>query len=311
MGRSAVAKTARRRGRPSALSALSREIRHRGLRPWDRLGFALSGLRPGGRDAWLDRRLMVEARYGWLFVLGVNNSGTTILRQLLEAHPEVRSLGREGVAETRAFPRASELGFSRLWSLEPDLFRMTEKDSGALSFRARFDWSRLYPRRSGYLLEKSPPNTLRSRWLQRYFRPARFLAIVRHPYAACEGIDRRTGCGLETAARHWTAANETLLDDWEHLERKHLVRYEHLTEHTEAELDALEAFLGLAAPLDRSTTSSVGTHSIEGKTMGLTNLNTRSLARLGEADLDLIDCVAGRVMERLGYTRGNADSTEA
>lgn len=301
-----AASAAPRRAPSSRVSAFWRELRHRGLRPRDRLGYALAGLRPGERRSWLERRLQVDPERGWLFVLGVNNSGTTIFCRTLESHPQIRTLPKEGQFLTRAFPRASEFGVGRLWSLSPEVFHWTAAEPEGPALRAQFDWSRCYAPGDGYLLEKSPPNTLRSLWLQAHFRPASFVAIVRHPYAACEGMRRRSGCSLEDAARHWTQANRRLLEDLPGLRRGMRIRYEDLTGATEATLTTLETFLRLDPPLDRRAAGSVSAHSIDGRTTGLVNLNGRSVARLSTADLDLIDAIAGSVMEALDYDRENA-----
>lgn len=294
--------------RKSPFRAIAQEIRHRGIRPGDRVGFALSGLRPGGRDAWLDRRLNVEPRYGWLFILGVTNSGTTILKRLLRNHPEVRVMPKEGRFLTRAFPRPVDRSVRRVWALESEPGRWTEDDPGEPAVQAKFDWARFYPKGSGYLLEKSPPNTLRARWLQRYFPPSRFIAMLRHPYAACEGMNRRGNCGLEAAARQWATVNGALAADMSHLDRFLLVKYEALTGDPLRMLETMESFLALKSPLDRSVVTSIEAHSIQGRTTGLTNLNHLSVARLTEDELDMIDSIAGPVMEHFGYNRSNASA---
>lgn len=278
-------------------------IKIRNLRPWDRLGWAFTSFSEDARRNWLDRRLRVDNDYGWVFILGVNNSGTTVFARLLQQHPEVRGLPKEGQLLSDAFPRPRFNGVGRLWSLRPDLFHWTEEHDPSPAARARYDWLPHFPRGRGLLLEKSPPNTLRSRWLQRYFSPARFLGIVRSPYATCEGIRRRIGCEIADAARHWTASMEFMLSDMEHLERCLWFRYEDLTAEPERYLDQMERFLGLETPLDRTGIAKVNAHSIDGQTTGLQNMNAKSLARLEPEDFRTIHRIAGPMMERLGYER--------
>ncbi len=249
----------------------------------------------------MDRRLQVEKLYGWIFILGVNNSGTTVLTRLLQQHPEIRGLPREGQILSNAFPRPRYNGVGRLWSLRPDLFHWTEAHDPAPAARVRYDWLPHFPRGRGFLLEKSPPNTLRSRWLQRYFAPAHFLGIVRSPYATCEGIRRRSGCDLADAARHWSTSMEIMLSDAEHLERFYWFRYEDLTAEPDCYLGRIEQFLGLETPFDRAGVTTVNAHSIDGTTTGLRNMNPKSLARLQPDDFDTINRIAGPTMERLGY----------
>ena len=50
----------------------------------------------------------------WVFLLGCYNSGTTILRDVLGAHPEVSTMPREGVKLTDLFPTPEHQGWFRM-----------------------------------------------------------------------------------------------------------------------------------------------------------------------------------------------------
>jgi hypothetical protein len=242
--------------------------------------------------------------YYWLFVLGLNNSGTTLLVDLLKSHPSVRWLPNEGQYLTGALPLPRAYDVPRNFSQRLDVFHWTEADDPAPALRVQYDWARFYQRRPGVLLEKSPPNSTRSRWLQKNFAPSRFIAITRHPYAVCEGIRRREGASLEEAARHWVIANETMLADLEHLERSVCITYESLCAEPMIHLDRLQDFLGLEAPFDASVvTQPRRIHNIDGASEMIRNFNARSLAQLTRDDCALIDRIAGPLMERLGYER--------
>ncbi len=255
---------------------------------------------PAARQRWVDERLRASES-GWLFILGVNNSGTTLLANVLESHPDMRGLEREGQHLSRALPVASDYGISGLWTQRPDLFRWTEENDATPAVRATFDWARHYAPGRGMLIEKSPPNTIRSRWLQANFRPSQFLATTRSPYAQCEGAHRRAGHPIDVAAKHWAQANGWLLDDIEHLDRCLVVSYEGLCDHTEETLRRIESFLEVK-PFDRDTlTRDYSTRSIEGTPSPIRNMNDRSIARLSAADIDTINQIARGVMERLGY----------
>ena len=210
------------------MSSLARKIRRRRTL-WRRYGWrrvvglslhdlrwALSSER--SISAWIDKRLQIDDDY-WLFVLGLNNSGTSIFHRVLAAHPRIRRLPEEGQALTTVFPRGNQYGVARAWTQRLDVYRLTEDDDPAPARRAMYDWLYYYEPRPGILLEKSPPDAIRGRWLQRNFEPSRFIVVVRHPYAVAEGIRRRTGLPIEQAARHWLVGNELLLDDVDHLDR--------------------------------------------------------------------------------------------
>lgn len=248
-----------------------------------------------------DRRLGVDP-YFWLFVLGVNNSGTTLLVRLLEAHPLIRTLRREGQYLTRSLPHPRDFGIRRLWATRLEQFRMTEDSPDEPALRTRYDWSLYYPRRPGILLEKSPTNTVRAPWLQKHFRPCRFLAIIRDPYAVCEGVRRREGHSIEDAATHWARANSCLLEDGPRLQHYLLIRYEDLCTDPQSELKRIEDFLELPTPFDAGIVSKdFELHTLETPGSAIQSFNAKSLARLSADDIAAISKIAGPVMERFGY----------
>lgn len=296
---------------PTATLAAVRELRERWKRAgqlgWRKVvGLPLHGLRwrVAGRatvDRWTDERLALGGGY-WLFVLGVNNSGTTALSQILAWQPEIRSLPREGQYLTRALPAPLRLGVPRLWTKRLEAFRWTEDDDPEPARRARYDWAYYAEPGPGILLEKSPPNSVRSRWLQANFRPCRFVVLVRSPYAVCEGVRRRVGCTIEEAAEHWARGNGVLLEDVGSLDSCLWLTYEDLAERPDEQLERLERFLELRTAFDRRLLAApIQSHSIVEEPRPLQNMNARSLERLSAGDLETIGRVTGPVRERLGY----------
>jgi hypothetical protein len=268
-------------------------------RPPHRLRWALSSR--ASLERYTDKRLHLDG-YFWLFILGVTNSGTSILQRLLGSHPEVRMLPTEGQYLTDALPLAADYGVTREWTKRPDVFHLTEESDPGPALRARYDWAYYFPARSGIAVEKSTPNTIRSRWLQQNFPPARFVGITRHPYAVCEGIRRRTGMDLADAAAQWATANELMLADSERLDHFLLVTYEEMTERPAELLARLQEFLGLETPFEPAMLSApIEMHNLDDKPQPLQNMNPRSIERLSPEDIATIDRLAGPVMRRLGY----------
>jgi hypothetical protein len=258
----------------------------------------------GPQASWAryaDQRLALGPWY-WLFVLGCNNSGTTLLVEILQSHPMIRSLPKEGQRITRAIPNSAPLGIGRVFTQRMDLFRRVETDDGDAVPRLRYDWAYFADPRPGIRLEKSPPNTLRSRWLQRYFAPARFVVLVRNPYAVCEGIARRRGHSIEEAAEHWRRVHEVLDDDMPHLQQCLTVRYEDFCSRTLDVLGNVQRFCGLDEPFDASLASrEFKAHNMDGTPQPLQDFNARSLQRLSAADKATITRVIGDRMVRWGY----------
>jgi hypothetical protein len=240
----------------------------------------------------------------WCFVLGVNNSGTTLLENILRQHPDVRGLPAEGQFLTAALARPRDFDAGRRWMSRKAEFRWTEDSDGSPAHRCVYDWMPYLSRQHGHvLLEKSPPNTIRSRWLQANFTPARFVAMFRSPYAVAEGVRRRTGASLEDAARHWTEANRLFLEDVASLEHVVRIRYEDFCETPARYLSELTKFLGLTSPFAADATRELRVHNIDDAVGGVRNFNQKSLDRLSRDELRTIEDIAGPVMAALGYER--------
>jgi hypothetical protein len=252
-------------------------------------------------ELWTEHRLRLDKSY-WLFILGCNNSGTTLLNRLLATHPNIRSLPKEGHALTRGLPNATEMGVSRVFSERLDAFRWTEENDPTPAARIKYDWAYYYDPRPGALLEKTPTNSLRSRWLQENFRPARFVTIVRSPYAVCEGIRRRKGHTIEQAARHWNRVHQILLEDMPLLEECLWLRYEDLCIDLENQLRRLEQFLKLELPFDRNLRSyEIQMHNIEERPQPIRNFNQSSMERLTADDVATITRITADAMRRFDY----------
>jgi hypothetical protein len=216
-------------------------------------------------------------------------------------------LPKEGhhVSDALPDPVQIEVGLGRMFTRRLDLFRWTEQDDSSMVPRLRYDWAcRFSGDPPGILLEKSPPDIIRSRWLQRHFSPARFIAIIRSPYAVAEGIRRRIAVSTEDAARHWQKVHEIFLEDVGALERVLVVHYEQLCADPANELARMEAFLELESPFDRTLiTRKFATHSMTGEPAAIQDFNAKSLARLTSDEIRLISHVAGPQMEQLHYER--------
>lgn len=105
---------------------------------------------------------------------------------------------------------------------------------------------------------KSPPDMVRSLWLQQHFNIPHFIGIVRNGYSTVESI-LRSGKSVERAATHWNLANKIMMRDSEKLEHFHLIKYEDLAENPEVVLKELEDFL----EIDRFDYSFLSDYSVK------------------------------------------------
>jgi hypothetical protein len=189
-----------------------------------------------------------------LFLGGLHRSGTSLAFRLLRRHPLVSGFFGTGAAEdegqhlqtvyqpAKAFGGEGRFGFHRgahLVELPPVVAR-TEA-------RTLFgQWSPYWDLRRPVLIEKSPPNLIRMRYLQSLFPDAHFVVITRHPLEVALAQRKRTGLQpLWSLVRHWFACHDTFSADAPRITRLLVVRYEDLVTAPQQTLDTLLGFVGL------------------------------------------------------------------
>ena len=135
-----------------------------------------------------------------LFIVCPNNSGSTFLMAALGACRAAWRLPREGQmirgfagpVPTRAYGR--ERWFpGLLWASEPRWRALFADPCHYDWLRTRKAWyfhARAHAPDASVFVTKSPPHVLHVEQLVRHFRNAKFLFMVRNPYAVCEGICR-------------------------------------------------------------------------------------------------------------------------
>ena len=242
----------------------------------------------------------------WVFVVGCYNSGTELLMELLGSQKSVAALPTEGQFLTDQFKSDYELGVPRMWALREDLFRMTESDPGPNARRLQKEWLMRLDRSRRIFMEKSPPNSARTRWLQHHFENAHFIAIVRNGYAVAEGIRRKAephhlkdGWPLYLCARQWNRTYEVLLEDAPHLHHLSWVRYEDLVSNPGRELGRLLEFLGLAAAPEGIDPNRNWT--VHERQEPLRDMNPDSLSKLSAHERSIITGEAEPMLRHFGY----------
>lgn len=241
----------------------------------------------------------------WVFLVGCYNSGTTLLSELLGRHPEISALPTEGHFITDQFVKDYDIGLPRMWAAREELFRLTEDDDGPDPVRIKKEWGMRLNLSKPVLLEKSPPNTPRTRWLQKHFQPAYFVAIVRNGYAVAEGITRkgdprhlREGWPIEQSAWQWRRSIEVLEQDAGHLDHLLWTRYEDFTQDPLRELNRICEFLNIS-PF--SSFDYERTFSIHERQEAVRDLNPASIERLSPEQIRKVNEVAADCLRQFGY----------
>lgn len=250
----------------------------------------------------------------WVFIMGCNNSGTSLLYNVLGEHPEIGKIAIESANEniffpsfvTNTLPSSYKSGVDRVWTEKPEIFRLTEESSRLDENRLRYDWLNMVKLKKRdprpYLLEKTTENAIRSRWLQKVFPDSYFIGLVRNGYAVCEGIRRRKGYDIARIARFWNAANKIMLEDSRYLKNFKLITYEDLAENPEKALSEIAGFLNIdKAPIPGIVKNMRSSQNIYARSLPIQNLNQESIKRLSAENIEKVNMEAGEMLRKFGY----------
>lgn len=229
----------------------------------------------------------------WLFIVGCYNSGTTILRKVLESHPQIAGLPHEGVQMTDAFPDLEAGGWPRMMYSNRDSWNIPDTGSPEIVKKAMRDWSLWWPRGADVFLEKSIDHTTRIGWTSTYFPNSCFVAITRNGYCVCEGIRRRaspvgnarmkvgTSYPIELLGKQWAAFDDELVGALAKTPNSMAMKYEDFISNP---IDNIEKIFDLVKVERVSLEFNDRVLDVNGIKHELLNQNQVSLSRLSAED---------------------------
>lgn len=245
-------------------------------------------------------------KHQWCFIVGCNNSGTSLTQSILARSDNVSAFDLEGQRYTTALARANRRGHERVWTEFLDELRMTEAHSSAPFPQLLHDWhASLDQPVKKIIVEKTTANIVRMRWLQHNFRNARFIVLVRDGYAVSEGIYRKGERDISRAARHWNKVYEIAVSDAAQLDNVLFLPYEDLVSQHERACKTLADFVGI----DYKNIAPENTANLAPSTKANTDFSTikdfnlASKQRLSGEDLNLIEAEAGPMLAHFNYAR--------
>jgi hypothetical protein len=177
---------------------------------------------------WLDKR--------FVFLGGLHRSGTSLLFRILRDHPDVSGFRNTGVTEDEGqllqtvYPPARKFGGPGRFGFQPESFLdETSPLVNPENARRLFEeWSRYWDTARPLLVEKSPPNLVRSRFLQALFPNSHFVMLLRHPVAVALATQKWSKTPLSKLIEHWVICHERFADDHRFLNRLLTLKYEQL-----------------------------------------------------------------------------------
>lgn len=214
---------------------------------------------PGAAAVPAARSTAADAdRHTFVFICGLHRSGTSLLFDLLRSHPQVSGFRDTGVPRDEGqhlqtvYPAPGTHGRPGQFGWNPAA-HLTE--ASPLVTRANRDtlfaqWARYWDTSRPYLLEKSPPNLIRSRFFQALFPRSKFVVLRRHPVPVALSTRRWTPVPLYSLVHHWVFCHERWAADRPFVREAIEITYEALVTEPAATLRAITDFLG-AVPFAR------------------------------------------------------------
>ena len=230
-------------------------------------------------------------KHTYLFILSPPFSGSTLLNEIISSSNNVSCNNNIGLREGQHLPETKDILFS------PDRWEPNKI----------IDWSEIHEIWRAYwdnsksvFLEKSPPNICRAKKIEDEFSDAKFICLVRNPYAQVEGKMRRFNTGAKEAAELSIQYLNYQKENIEHLQKFLLISYEELTENTNQTKKNIISFIPELS--DINTELKFNAHNLRTeKNMTITNLNLEKIAKIKKKDLEIINKVFNKEEELLNY----------
>lgn len=226
----------------------------------------------------------------YLFVLCPPYSGSTLLWKLLSTSANVSALPMEG----QFLPELKDIMRDKPWDAER-----------ALPWPGiKAVWESYWDKNKPVLLEKSPPNLIRTHDIRAHFQPVKFIVMVRNPYAQAEGLMRRNHFTAKRAANFSMMCLRRQLENARQLDDALVMTYESLVQDPLAMCAKLAVFLPALGDLDHAGHFEV--HSIDGTlNRPITDLNSKKIATLSADSLAAMNEVFAQHSETInawGYS---------
>lgn len=267
-----------------------------------------------------------------VFLVGMNGSGTTMLRDSLCRHSELYGFLRETRLLPHVLNSAGKMGgldddntFLGVWRRVQAIPAFSVVNGGAPPPIPE-NW-RQYPRDIGFVVdaffryfayqqgktrwcEKTPQHVQHLRLLSEVFPGAKFVHLIRDARACAASFHRRWGRRPELTVYRWKKAVQEGREQGASLGDRYLeVRYEELTEDPEHWMRIICRFLDL--PFDPRVLESRQPQSRERNRPGRIRHNPASWdSHFPPAVLRRLERIAGAYLEELGYATSHIRGSE-
>ena len=226
-----------------------------------------------------------------LFILSPPFCGSTLLNEIVSSSNNVSCNNNIGLREGQHLPIAKDILFTS------DRWDDTKKINWKLIHSI---WNKYWDKSKDIFLEKSPPNICRAVKIENEFPNAKFICLVRNPYAQIEGKMRRHGTSAKEAAELSIQYLKYQKKNIAQLKDSFVIRYEDLANNIAHSKSNIIAFLPELNDIDIHMNFSAHNLRTE-KSMAITNLNPEKIAKIKKDDLLIINSIFKKEELLLNY----------
>ena len=227
----------------------------------------------------------------YLFILSPPFCGSTLLNELISNSKHISCNNNIGTREGQTLPEVRKILFDK---------ERWKKEKNIPWNKIKTIWHKYWDLSKPILMDKSTPNIIRVADLKDTFKPASFIALVRNPYAQCEGIMRRNNQSAEFAAKFAIKCLKYQRKNIENEKDLLFITYEELCEKTPHIINKINEFLPYKTSI--KIKEKYNAHNFKSdKKMIISNLNQEKIKKLSEKQLEIINSYFKKERELLKY----------
>ena len=220
-------------------------------------------------------------QHKFIFICGLHRSGTSLLYKILKNQKTISgfknttAIEDEGQHLQSVFNAANKHGGPGKFGFDKDSF-LNEKSEiikKENKYKLFSEWSKYWDLSKEYLIEKSPPNLVRTLFLQAMFPNSYFITIYRHPAATSLATKKWSKTSHYSLIKHWLVCHNQYLEDKKTLTNSLDINYEDLTDNPKETLKIIGHFLNTQIILSENTIKK----DVNDKYLSLWKKNKRSI----------------------------------
>lgn len=189
----------------------------------------------------------------FIFLAGHHRSGTSLLHEVIREHSLVSGFSQTGVPKDEGqhlqsvYEPAKTYGGPGKYIYDKNSY-MNEHHALATEQSAQSimeQWEQHYDPKCLHYIEKSPPNLIRTRFLQELFPHSKFIVLLRHPIAVAYATQKWSKTSIQSLVEHSLRGYEIFEKDMPFLRDVYVLRYEDIVDNPQEQINKVYDFLGL------------------------------------------------------------------